>query len=79
VSCPYVANEPETVEGVACWRAATACLMADMVGVRIDMAAALSVASSLGAPPEVAADLLIAIADGLAEAQIKRAGDRRNG
>jgi hypothetical protein len=53
--------------------------MADMAGVRIDMAAALSVASSLGAPPEVAADLLVAIADGMAEGQVKRTGGRRDG
>jgi hypothetical protein len=50
-----------------------------MAGVRVDMAAALTVAQALGAAPEVAAELLAAIADGIAEAQVKRAKERRDG
>jgi hypothetical protein len=50
-----------------------------MAGVRIDMAAALTVAQALGAAPEVAAELLAAVADGVAEAQMKQAKERRNG
>jgi hypothetical protein len=64
---------------MACWRAALACLTADMAGVRIDMAAALAVAQALGSAPEIAAELLAAIADGMAEAQVKRAKERRDG
>jgi hypothetical protein len=50
-----------------------------MAGVRVDMAAALTVAQALGAAPEVAAELLAAVADGVAEAQMKRAKDRHDG
>jgi hypothetical protein len=63
---------------MACWRAAFACMTADMAGTRIDMAAALAVAQALGASPEVTGELLVAIADGMAEAQVKQAKERRD-
>jgi hypothetical protein len=50
-----------------------------MAGVRIDMAAALAMAQALGSAPEVTGELLAAIADGMAEAQVKRAKERRDG
>jgi hypothetical protein len=50
-----------------------------MAGVRIDMAAALAIAQALGSAPEVTGELLAAIADGMAEAQVKRAKERRDG
>lgn len=72
MNCPYAAHAPETAEGAACWRAATAAFTADFAGTRLDMPSALALAASLGAQGWVAAGLLGAIAAGLAEAQAAR-------
>jgi hypothetical protein len=72
MNCPYAAHAPETVEGAACWRAAAAAITADFAGARLDMPSALALAGSLGAQAWVAAELLGAIAAGLAEAQAVR-------
>jgi hypothetical protein len=53
------------------WQAATATVMADMAGPRIDMASALALATASGAAPDEAADLLPAVAAGMYEAQAK--------
>ncbi|GIX10377.1 hypothetical protein [Elioraea sp.] len=71
-ACPYAANAPETVEGAACWRAAAAAITPDFAGARLDVASALAVAASLGAQGWIAAELLGAIAAGLADAQAAR-------
>lgn len=54
-----------------------ACMTADMAGARIDVPAALAMAQALGAAPDIAAELIAAIAAGLAEAHAKQAKERR--
>ncbi len=72
MNCPYAAHAPETAEGAACWRAAAGAIVADTADARLDMPSALALAGSLGAQGWIAAELLGAIAAGLAEAQAAR-------
>ena len=60
LACPYAAHAPTSVEGAACWSAGTTCITANVAGLDVDVAGALSVARELGVPSWVAAELLSA-------------------
>ena len=74
--CPYEQHAPLTIDGAAAWQAALAAMVADMAGLRIDMAGALVIAIASGATPDAAADLLPSIVAGMHEAAAK---ERSNG
>lgn len=57
---------PQTAEGAACLRAAEACITGGgMAAPSVDMGGALALARAARVPPEIAAVLLVAAADGV--------------
>jgi hypothetical protein len=60
-------HAPATVQGAAAWTAGTACTVATMGGVTIDMAGAIATARELGAGGWATAELLAALRTGMAE------------
>lgn len=71
--CPYDAEAPETADGAAAWLAGSRCLAVSLgygaADVRLDWAAALTVAVAEGCDARAAPELLRAIADGMAKAR----------
>jgi hypothetical protein len=55
------------VQGAAVWAAGTACTVATMASVTLDMASAIATARELGATGWAAAELLAAFRVGMAE------------
>jgi hypothetical protein len=60
-------HAPATVQGAAVWAAGTACTVATMASVTLDMASAIATARELGATGWAAAELLVALRAGMAE------------
>ncbi|WP_191086354.1 hypothetical protein [Roseococcus microcysteis] len=57
-----------SVEGHACWSAGTACAQTSITGLTLDTAGALAASRDLGATGWAAAELLLALRIGMAEA-----------
>jgi hypothetical protein len=53
------------VEGWACWRAAQGAVRGGMVAPHVDATAALALAAAAGVPAGAAAELILAVQDGL--------------
>jgi hypothetical protein len=62
-----VLNAPTTEAGAACDQAVAGCIVQDMAGARVDVAAAISIAGALGVDPAAAAPMIMAAAKGLDE------------
>ena len=62
-----------TIEGLAVWQAATACIAVGFGSVSVDMTAALAITGAHGVPPPTAAQLLLSFQVGL---QASRAESR---
>jgi len=60
-------HAPATVQGAAAWTAGTACIVATMAGVTLDMGGAIATARELGASGWATAELLTALRAGMAE------------
>lgn len=65
-------HAPESIEGGACWFAATSCVRGEMGGATVDMSAALAVARESDVTGWAAARLIAAVRAGLGEAMAKR-------
>ena len=65
-------HAPQSVEGALAWQVAGQLLRAGMVGAEIDMGAALGALTGEGVPAWVAAALLGAVAQGMAEGQTRQ-------
>lgn len=78
MACPYAAHAPASVEGAVCWAAGTTCATATMVGLDLDMPAALATAREMsasgatGAAGWALAELLLAMRMGLAAGSAAR-------
>jgi len=78
LACPYAVHAPASVEGAACWAAATTCATATMAGLDLDMPAALATAREMGATGAAGwalAELLLALRVGLVAGTAARRGN----
>ena len=69
--CPSVENAPQTADGEAAWSACACAAFATEAGMRVDLQSALALAMARGVAPEIAADLVQAVALGVADATAK--------
>lgn len=78
-ACSYATHAPASVEGAAFWAAGIVCAQATMGGLTLEMTAALAVARDLGATGWAAAELLLAVRQGMAAGRAQAAQQPEGG